>query len=108
MMSYETIERLHKIAEHIAAKASIEGPRFSESLPHEYVDGFPQNIVAAITEGRLRGQKFACYLSISGEMYRDESFRELVIARCKDMWRRTAISYLVPMGYLAGPKGKLP
>ena len=108
MMTYETIERLYKLAERVVAKTDIKGPRFSESLPHQYVEGFPQNIIATITEGRLRGQKFACYLAITKEMYEDPRFRELVIARCKETWRRTAISQLVPMTWLHGPKGKLP
>lgn len=109
MINEQKIKRLHQLAERVVDKAVLKETVFSESVGEEYLGAnFPRNIVAAITDGPLRGQTFRTVLPISGEMYRDETYRELLLDRCRDTWRRMAVSSLVPMLLLIGPKGRLP
>lgn len=107
-MTHETIERLHKLAERVVEKVPVSEPKFGQQGFDYLGDNFPRDLVSCVTDGRLRGQTFRTILPVAGEMFRDETYRELIIDRCKYTWRRMAISALVPMSYLAGPKGKLP
>ena len=103
----EKIERLYEIAERIVSRCEVSEPVFSEHCPINDND-FPRDIVTVVTEGRLAGRLFGSWLPISGEMYRNPEFKELIIERSRSTWRQLAKSSLVPIFTLMGPKGKLP
>lgn len=69
---------------------------------------FLKNLVACRTEGRFRGQTFTTVMPITTELYEDLGMRARVVERAQDVWRKAAVSNLVPVGLLMGPKGKLP
>ena len=100
-MNYDKIERMHEIAERVVAKCPIGPTHFSEQSE------WSQDTVAVLTEGRLRGRLFASWFPITKEMYQKCAL-DTVLDRSVQMWRSSAISALVPLSLLRGPKGKLP
>lgn len=109
-MTHDLAEKLHVMAERIVAKSNIEGPHFSEHVTLS--EDYPRDLVTGLAEGWLRGRRFGCWLPIAGAVYREtqenKDLRNMMHARIKDTWRASAVSALVPMTTLAGPKGKLP
>lgn len=106
-MNAEKSEQMFQMAKRITERCPINEPIFSLSAFEPEDDSFPRDLVAMVTEGRLRGQVFATWLPITKEAY--EKHRDMMTARAKDMWRSHAISAILPMSLLMGtPKGKLP
>lgn len=105
-MNVQKIEQMYKIAERIVARSVIDRTVFSEYRVR--LDDGPQDVVAALTEGWLRGRRVASWTPIPGPVYRDEAYRDVITERATHAWRGVAIGHLVPMSLLQGPKGKLP
>lgn len=102
-MTEEKIRQFLSMAERIVSRCVLGETRFCETE-----DGFRRDTVTAVTEGHLAGRRYAVWLPVVGQMYRDESYRPYVIKRAREAWRVHAKGSLVPMHVLTEPKGKLP
>jgi len=104
MMDEQKIERMFRLAEQVVAKCKVSEPVFSANV----MGCFERNLVAVLTEGRLRGSLFGAWMPITQEAYNDQELRSTLKSRMQDVWRNQAMGALVPMDLLKGPKGKLP
>ena len=106
MMDAQKVERMYEIAERVAARLPIERTIFGEhASPSDYS---LKDVIPILTEGRLRGQRFASWMPVSGATYRDESLHEQLIKRSRDVWRFHARNDIFRLDMIVGPKGKLP
>lgn len=105
MMRQERLNRIRDLAQRVIDRSRAYETRFSEFASP---DDFPRDIVTAVTEGSLGGIRYGTWLPIAGPMYRDESMRESVINRAREVWRMHAFSHIHRPSMLVGPKGKLP
>jgi len=108
LMDEQKIERMFQLAKRVADKSELSEPLFSFRQFDPEDDFYPRNMVAVLTEGRLRNQLFASWIPITEEAYNDPTVRSAMVSRLQDFWRSNAMHALLPLDLLQGPKGKLP